>query len=207
MTDLVPADQIEQLVGARRHQLAHLGRAVSANRMVYILHSQACKDSGIDLRRCAYSEALDDGIDLAEWTEDQTVTLQVEHGHLTPDPAGPADVVLLPSETPVAEPLSGERVSIRDLLDAHVPEGRWYCSCGLNTSPTEDGDGSCITPEEHLSRLLDAFVAERMAVAWFEGAACRAHGDPSLTNPYIPAGARTEDFQPRFIHPRYREAE
>lgn len=46
MTDLVPADQIEQIVGARRHPLAHLGRAVSAEQTVYILHSQRCKGDG-----------------------------------------------------------------------------------------------------------------------------------------------------------------
>lgn len=30
MSDLVPADQIEQIVGIRRHRQAHFGRAVSA---------------------------------------------------------------------------------------------------------------------------------------------------------------------------------
>lgn len=62
MSDLVPADQIEQIVGARRHKLAHLGRAVSAEQTVYVLHSFACRDSGIDLRTCVYSRALDAGI-------------------------------------------------------------------------------------------------------------------------------------------------
>ncbi len=42
-----PADQIEQIVGIRRHSQAHFGRAVSAERTVYILHSQRCLDSGI----------------------------------------------------------------------------------------------------------------------------------------------------------------
>lgn len=97
MTDLVPADQIEQIVGARRHPLAHLGRAVSSEQVVYILHSQQCLDSGIDLRSCGYSRALDRGIDLADWQhhQDQVVTLQHVHGFLMPDDDGPADVELL----------------------------------------------------------------------------------------------------------------
>lgn len=95
MTALVPADEIERIVGARRHRLAHLGRAVSAEQTVYVLHSQQCKDSGIDLRTCIYSRALDAGIEgLTEWDgqEDRVVTLQVAHGLLLPDPAGPDDI-------------------------------------------------------------------------------------------------------------------
>lgn len=97
MTNLVPADQIEQHVGARRHQLAHLGRANSTEQTVYILHSHACRDSGIDLRACIYSRALDRGIDLYYWAgrEDQVVTLQVVHGMLLPDVDGATDIVLV----------------------------------------------------------------------------------------------------------------
>lgn len=95
MTDLVPADQIEQLVGARRHTQAHLGRADSAEQTVYILHSAECKATGVDLRSCVYSRALDRGIDgLPDWNdyEDQVVTLQVSHGWLLPDDDGPDDI-------------------------------------------------------------------------------------------------------------------
>lgn len=94
MTNLVPTDQIEQIVGARRHPLTHLGRAVSAEQTVYILHSQGCKDQGIDLRECGYSKALDRGIDLIDWQhhQDQVVTLQHVHGYLVPDDDGPSDV-------------------------------------------------------------------------------------------------------------------
>lgn len=101
MTDLVPADQIEQIVGARRHALAHLGRAVSSEQTVYILHSHACKDSGIDLRSCGYSRALDRGIDLSDWVDhqDQTVTLMHVHDFLMPDNDGPDDIEFL-SERP-----------------------------------------------------------------------------------------------------------
>lgn len=56
MTNIVSADRIEQIVGARRHPTHHLGRAVSAEDRVYILHSHACKESGLDLRTCSYSE-------------------------------------------------------------------------------------------------------------------------------------------------------
>jgi hypothetical protein len=85
MTDLVPADRIEQIVGASRHAVDHIGRAVSSEEVVYILHSYACLDSGIDLRQCRYSLALDDGIDPERWTEDQPVRLAVVDGRLVPD--------------------------------------------------------------------------------------------------------------------------
>lgn len=86
MSNLVPADEIEQIVGARRHSHLHLGRAVSAEQTVYILHSEACRDSGIDLRDCAYSEALDNGIDLGQWYlyQDRAVTLVLFHSQLIP---------------------------------------------------------------------------------------------------------------------------
>ena len=92
MTDLVAADQIEPIVGARRHPTHHLGRAVSAEQVVYILHSQTCKDSGLDLRECGYSRALDRGIDPGDWTKDVTVGLVVEGGALVPLDFLPADV-------------------------------------------------------------------------------------------------------------------
>ncbi|ART69095.1 hypothetical protein BTO20_11320 [Mycobacterium dioxanotrophicus] len=88
MTDLVPASKIEQIVGADRHQTEHLGRAVSAEETVYILHSHECKDSGIDLRDCPFSVALDLGISLDRWAdfEDEPVELWVSaaDGRLLP---------------------------------------------------------------------------------------------------------------------------
>lgn len=90
MSELVPADQIEQIVGARRHRKAHLGRAVSGEQTVYILHSHLCRDSGIDLRQCRFSRALDRGIsvgaDATAWSghEDRLVLLGVWHDRLIP---------------------------------------------------------------------------------------------------------------------------
>lgn len=86
MTDLVPAEEIEQIVGARRHPHQHLGRAVSAEQTVYILHSEKCRDSGIDLRECPYSRFLDNGID-PDWGkghEDKAVVLAPYHERLIP---------------------------------------------------------------------------------------------------------------------------
>ena len=86
MTDLVPADEIEQIVGARRHAHQHLGRAVSVEQAVYILHSEKCRDSGIDLRDCPYSKALDNGIDMDWWHQhqDRAVVVAPFHGRLIP---------------------------------------------------------------------------------------------------------------------------
>lgn len=79
MSNLVPAEQIEQAVGARRHAHQHLGRAVSAEQTVYVLHSQRCKDTGRDLRDCLFSQALDNGIDQDVWSghEDKAVRVTI----------------------------------------------------------------------------------------------------------------------------------
>lgn len=86
MSDLVPSDQIEGKVGIARHRKVHFGRAVSAEQTVYILHSQQCLDSGIDLRECRFSTALDQGINLAQWEgrEDRPVALGVWGDRLIP---------------------------------------------------------------------------------------------------------------------------
>ena len=88
MTTLVPTDRIEPLVGAPRHATDHLGRAVSAEETVYVLHSQACRDSGIDLRRCDFSATLDAfGLDRARWSgwEDKPVRLGRNEEGLIPN--------------------------------------------------------------------------------------------------------------------------
>ena len=102
MSGAVPADQIEQIVGIRRHRQAHFGRAVSAEQAVHILHSQRCLDSGIDLRECRFSLALDQGIDRDKWAgrEDIPVALGVWGARLIPikDMGGPASVSSTPKE-------------------------------------------------------------------------------------------------------------
>lgn len=82
MTNLVPTDEIERIVGIERHQTAHYGRAASDDQTVYILHSRDCKNSGVDLRQCRYSKALDRGILTTQWTgyEDQPVLLWFDGG-------------------------------------------------------------------------------------------------------------------------------
>ncbi len=86
MTDLVSADRIEEIVGVKRHRKVHYGRAVSAHQTVYILHSQQCRDSGVDLRECRFSVALDRGIGPRDWTtaQDRPVLLGILNGRLIP---------------------------------------------------------------------------------------------------------------------------
>ena len=91
MSELVPADRIEQIVGAPRHPTDHIGRAVSSEATVYILHSRACLDSGVDLRQCDYSLALDEGIDPTEWAEDVPLRLAIVAGRLAPAEDGRDD--------------------------------------------------------------------------------------------------------------------
>lgn len=101
MTDLVDPTEIERIVGARRHPIHHLARAVSSEQTVYILHSQRCKDSGIDLRACEFSLALDNGIREHEWIEDETTLVATLQGTLLPlgQRSGP---------TPIRQPKSAE---------------------------------------------------------------------------------------------------
>ena len=86
MTKLVSPTHIEEIVGVKRHRQAHYGRAVSSEKMVYILHSQRCLDSGIDLRWCRFSLALDRGIRTGDWDGylDQPVILGVFQDVLFP---------------------------------------------------------------------------------------------------------------------------
>lgn len=87
MTVRVDPTKIEQIVGAKRHATHHMARAVSVEQCVYILHSQKCYDSGIDLRDCPYSHALDAGIDLDRWEhfQDQAMFVAIEDWRLVPD--------------------------------------------------------------------------------------------------------------------------
>lgn len=81
MTDIVPAEDIERIVGVKRHALIHYGRAVSAEQRFYILHSKSCVDRLPDLRRCSFSRTLDNGIDPKDWDghEDAAVRLGMKN--------------------------------------------------------------------------------------------------------------------------------
>lgn len=86
MSEIVPADKIEKIVGIERHATRHYARAVSAEQVVYILHSQECKGAHADLRPCRFSIALDNGIDEYDWSdhEDRPVRVMVHHDRLVP---------------------------------------------------------------------------------------------------------------------------
>lgn len=84
MADIVPADRIEEIVGAHRHPTRHFARAVSVERRVYILHSEICRESTPDLRTCPFSLALDRGIEHAAWPMDAATTVEVVGGLLVP---------------------------------------------------------------------------------------------------------------------------
>lgn len=87
MSELVDPDSIEEIVGATRHPLRHLARAVSGEETVYVLHSMRCVSKGRDLRECSYSRMLDVGIDRARWEgfEDRAVVVHLSPGGLVPD--------------------------------------------------------------------------------------------------------------------------
>lgn len=87
MSDPVSADEIEQIVGVRRHATRHYARAVSAEQTVYILHPEECRRTYTDLRNCPWSLALDRGIDEYDWSdrEDRPLLVRVRNGRLIPD--------------------------------------------------------------------------------------------------------------------------
>ena len=86
MSTIVSPSSIEKIVGVKRHGQEHYGRADSASETMYVLHSQRCLDSGIDLRECCFSVAMDSGIEPQVWDDlqDRPIILGVEHGCLVP---------------------------------------------------------------------------------------------------------------------------
>lgn len=80
MSDLVPSEDIETIVGVLRHPFRHFARADSATQTVYILHPTVCRE---DLRNCIYSQALDKGID-ETFPEDHPLHVTVSWGRLAP---------------------------------------------------------------------------------------------------------------------------
>ena len=59
MTDIVPSEDIESIVGTYRRRYSHIGYADYHTGTFYILHSEICKETCPDLRDCDYSIALD----------------------------------------------------------------------------------------------------------------------------------------------------
>lgn len=77
MSEIVPSEDIERIVGTERHATRHYARAVSDEETVYVLHSRKCLVLRSDLRDCAFSIALDRGIDLEVWAEHQDEPVRV----------------------------------------------------------------------------------------------------------------------------------
>lgn len=80
MTDKVPADLIEEIVGRQRDQDRHFGRAVSEEEIFYILHPTRCRLRYSDLRTCPFSRALDNGVKFR--VHDEVLILHVTNGIL-----------------------------------------------------------------------------------------------------------------------------
>lgn len=81
MSDLIEGD-VERIVGAPRDAARHLGRAVSADQRLYIMHSQECLDSTPDLRDCEFSHAMGVGINPSVFPEDVLVDLSIGYDEL-----------------------------------------------------------------------------------------------------------------------------
>lgn len=60
MSDRVPADLIERVVGAWRHATRHIIRGDDGG-AAYLMHSRECVSTWDDLRDCPWSIALDRG--------------------------------------------------------------------------------------------------------------------------------------------------
>lgn len=68
--------EIEGIIGHPRHGVLHLAVWDSDGGTVYIMHSQACVDSQLDLADCEVSLALDRGI-VASFPPDRPVIADV----------------------------------------------------------------------------------------------------------------------------------
>ena len=86
MTDKVPPQKIEQIVGAPRQESVHLAKWDLDSDTVYILHSRECLKREEDLRNCVYSLMLDFGLDSFYWNGwgDKTVVLATRQLTLVP---------------------------------------------------------------------------------------------------------------------------
>lgn len=86
MSEPVPREKIEEIVGHARHPRIHYGRAVSETETFYILHSQQCLEQYDDLSYCPFSIAMDLGLNLPMWAfhMDQPVPIGVYDGELLP---------------------------------------------------------------------------------------------------------------------------
>jgi hypothetical protein len=87
MSDFVPSDHVEEIVGAKRDNTLHLARAITAEQRVYLLHSVECVEEFEDLRECEFSLSLEKGIYFELWEElfDEAVVVTLGHyGELHP---------------------------------------------------------------------------------------------------------------------------
>lgn len=116
MSELESAATIESKVGAKRHSIKHLGRAVTGEQRVYILHSEACCRSMPDLRECGFSRALDRGIKINDWEGFMDVPIVL--GIDPDDVLCPAEVARERAESPTwpdhSEPITYIPAAIED---------------------------------------------------------------------------------------------
>lgn len=83
---IVPPSEIEGIVGTVRHEYHHFARAVSAEEMIYLLHSAQCRDWDASFRSCAFAQAHTAGLSRSMWAghEDKPVQVVLVNGRLTP---------------------------------------------------------------------------------------------------------------------------
>lgn len=87
MSTRIPRSQVEQVVGARRHQTLHIARWRLDSWQLCILHPEVCKVVHADLRDCPLSLALDhmSDADGDHWPLDEPVFVVLnKQGKLEP---------------------------------------------------------------------------------------------------------------------------
>ena len=86
MSNKVDPNQIEEIVGTKRNRKAHIGKFVSEEDKVYIMHSRECVVAHEDLRQCKFSLAMDTGLPEKAWNKyaDKTVLLGIMKDFLVP---------------------------------------------------------------------------------------------------------------------------
>ncbi|MFB7890316.1 hypothetical protein ACFCZ3_19920 [Cellulosimicrobium cellulans] len=163
MADLVPPGRIEEIVGACRHDTKHLGRAVSAEKRVYVLHSWACIDSGIDLRECEFSRALDaTRVRPEEWPFDVAIALGIADGALVVTGGG-NHVFIAGSCTRCGCDDHDDEADVPCLVDVDEP-GAWsFGPDGDWTTRDELADDALVTRPAPLVNALGEHFAASLA--------------------------------------------
>ena len=78
MVNIIPPDEIEELVGSARLFDKHVGRVITAERRFVLMHSEQCLQEYDDLRDCPYSQSMQSNFYSGRWESHRDEAMLVE---------------------------------------------------------------------------------------------------------------------------------